>query len=230
MHKHRPDIGQHLLDLALVHPSERKAVLRRHLEEMRPDIVAFSWRNMQSFGPHPEDDALDVVMNFDHARNPWRRIKAAKDAVRIIYDYAANRLNNFAYMRLVRRLLPESRIVVGGTAVSIFGKEVAEKCPPDSMGVVGEGEDTMLSIVNGEQERTLCGLMSCASRIRQTVLLPACARRGCPAASAPSETNRASAAIDHNSAARPWSLGLVQAMLTTQAFASSVISGSWGRW
>jgi len=152
VHKHRPDIEQHLLDLALVAPDERKRVLRRHLEDMRPDIVAFSWRNMQSFGPHPEDDALDVVMNFDHARNPWRRLKAAKDAVRIIYDYAANRLNNFAYMRLVRRLLPDSRIVVGGTAVSIFGKEVAEKCPPNSMVVVGEGEDTMLSVVNGEIE------------------------------------------------------------------------------
>lgn len=152
VHKHRPDLAQHLLDLALVAPAERKRVLREHLERMHPDIVAFSWRNMQSFGPHPEDDALDVVMNFDHAKSPWRRIKAAKDAVRIIYDYAANRLNNFAYMRLVRGLLPESRIVVGGTAVSIFGKQVAEKCPPNSMVVVGEGEDTMLSIVNDAAE------------------------------------------------------------------------------
>lgn len=152
VHKHRPDIRQHLLDLALVAPADRKRALREQIEAMRPDMVAFSWRNMQSFGPHPEDDALDVVMNFDHARNPLRRIKAAKDAIRIIYDYAANRLNNFAYMRLVRRMLPDARIVVGGTAVSIFGKEVAEKCPPNTMVVVGEGEDTMLSIVNDDAE------------------------------------------------------------------------------
>ena len=37
------------------------------------------------------------------------------------------------------KLLPEAGIVVGGTAVSIFGKYVAEKCPPDSIVVVGEG-------------------------------------------------------------------------------------------
>lgn len=149
VHKHRPEIDQHLLDLALVAPADRRRVLEARIQAMRPDVVAFSWRNMQSFGPHPEDDALDVVMNFDHARNPLRRLKAAKDAIRIIYDYTASRLNNFAYFRLARRLLPEARIVVGGTAVSIFGQYVIEKCPTDTVVVVGEGEDSMLSIVDG---------------------------------------------------------------------------------
>lgn len=152
VHKHRPEVEQQLLDLALVPKAQRKEVLRERIAALRPDVVAFSWRNMQSFGPHPEDDALDVVMNFDHARNPWRRLKAAKDAIRIIYDYAASRFDNFGYMKLARRLLPEAQIVVGGTAVSIFGKYVAERCPVGSTVVVGEGEDTMLSIVEGAAE------------------------------------------------------------------------------
>jgi len=149
IHKQRPGIDQHLLDLAVVAPAMRRRVLTERIETLRPDIVAFSWRNMQSFGPHPEDDALDVVMNFDHSPNWWRRIKAAKDAFRIIGDYVGSRLRNFGYMRLVRRLLPDSRIVVGGTAVSIFGQYVAAQCPPDTVVVIGEGEDTMLSIVEG---------------------------------------------------------------------------------
>jgi radical SAM superfamily enzyme YgiQ (UPF0313 family) len=152
IHKRRPEIGQHLLDLALVPRAERQRVLTEHLETMRPDVVAFSWRNMQSFGPHPEDDALDVVMNFDHSPSLWRKLKAAKDAVRIIGDYVGSRLRNFAYMKLVRRLLPDSRIVVGGTAVSIFGRYVAAKCPKNTVVVVGEGEDTMLSVVDGFRE------------------------------------------------------------------------------
>ncbi|NWG85989.1 MAG: radical SAM protein [Hydrogenophilaceae bacterium] len=152
VHKHRPEVDQHLLDLALVPPKRRQQVLRERIAAMQPDVVAFSWRNMQSFGPHPEDDALDVVMNFDHAKNPWRRIKAAKDAIRIIYEYASSRFDNFGYMKLARRLLPGSQIVVGGTAVSIFGKYVAERCPAGTTVVVGEGEDTMLSIVEGAAE------------------------------------------------------------------------------
>jgi radical SAM superfamily enzyme YgiQ (UPF0313 family) len=149
VHKHRPHIDQHLLDLAVVPEGERQRVLRARIESMHPDIVAFSWRNMQSFGPHPEDDALDVVMNFDHSPNPLKRLRAAKDAFRIIYDYTANRVHNFGYMKMVRKLLPESRIVVGGTAVSIFGQYVAEKVPENTVVVVGEGEDAMLSIVDG---------------------------------------------------------------------------------
>ena len=149
IHKQRPEIHQHLLDLALVPPAERRRVLKQRLAAMKPDVVAFSWRNMQSFGPHPEDDALDVVMNFDHSRKLWRRIKATKNSLRIISDYVLSRLRNFGYMKLVRRQLPDARIVVGGTAVSIFGKYVADKCPNDTVVVIGEGEDAMLSIVDG---------------------------------------------------------------------------------
>jgi radical SAM superfamily enzyme YgiQ (UPF0313 family) len=149
VHKQRPHIRQEMLDLALVPSGEQQSVLRQRILEMKPDVVAFSWRNMQTFGPHPENDALDVVMNFDHSPNPLRRIKAAWDAVGIIWDYAAARFRNFAFMRMVRRLLPESRIVVGGTAVSIFGKYVARKCPSDTVVVVGEGEEAMLAVVDG---------------------------------------------------------------------------------
>ena len=153
IHKQRPDIEQNLLDLALVEPRRRRAVLRERVQALRPDVVAFSWRNMQSFGPHPEDDALDVVMNFDHSPQLGRRLKAAKDAVSIIYEYSMNRVRNFGFMHLVRRMLPDTRIVVGGTAVSIFGQYVAQKCPRDTVVVVGEGEDAMLSIIDGFEQR-----------------------------------------------------------------------------
>lgn len=149
IHKQRPDVHQELLDMALVPPNRRMAVLRQRIEALKPDVVAFSWRNMQTFGPHPENDALDVVMNFDHSPNPMRRIKAAWDAVGIIWDYAASRWRNFGYMRLVRKLMPGTRIVVGGTAVSIFGKYIAQKCPTDTVVVVGEGEEAMLAVVDG---------------------------------------------------------------------------------
>ena len=151
IHKQRPDIKQEILDLAVIDPAQRKQAIKTHIKSLQPDIVAFSWRNMQSFGPHPEDDALDVVMNYDHSPNPWRRIKAAFSAIRIIYDYSASRMRNFGFMHMVRKMLPDTRIVVGGTAVSIFGKYVAKKCPTNSIVVVGEGEAAMLSIINGEK-------------------------------------------------------------------------------
>ncbi len=149
IHKRRPAVRQEILDLALVPPRERRAAMVSRIEALRPDVVAFSWRNMQTFGPHPENDALDIVMNFDHSPNLWRRARAAWQALGVIWNYAASRMRNFAYMRLARRLLPEARLAVGGTAVSIFGKYIAEKCPTDTVVVIGEGEDAMLAVVDG---------------------------------------------------------------------------------
>ncbi len=149
VHKHRPDIRQEILDMALIPPDRRAVALEERIERLKPEVVAFSWRNMQTFGPHPENDALDVVMNYDYSPNIYRKTKAIKDALSIIWDYASSRINNFRFMRAVRRRVPDSHIVVGGTAVSIFAKYVIEKCPNRTTVVVGEGEDAMLSIVNG---------------------------------------------------------------------------------
>jgi radical SAM superfamily enzyme YgiQ (UPF0313 family) len=149
IHKQRPDVDQEILDLALIASADRRGALTERLRALQPDVVAFSWRNMQSFGPHPEDDALDVVMNFDHARRWYRRLTASVSAMRIIYDYVSSRLRNFGYFKLARKLLPDARVVVGGTAVSIFAKQVAAKCPTDTVVVVGEGEDAMLAVVDG---------------------------------------------------------------------------------
>ncbi|VAW66945.1 hypothetical protein MNBD_GAMMA09-1429 [hydrothermal vent metagenome] len=151
IHKQRAGVEQNILDLALIEKSRQREVLKQRLLELKPDVVAFSWRNMQTFGPHPENDALDVVMNYDHSPNLWRKVKAAKDAIGIIYDYGRSRINNFRFLSLVRKLLPDSRIVVGGTAVSIFAKYITKKCPTNTVVVVGEGEPAMLSIVDGEE-------------------------------------------------------------------------------
>ncbi len=150
IHKQRPEVRQNILDLALVHKSRYREVLKERLLELRPDVVAFSWRNMQTFGPHPENDALDVVMNYDHSPRLGRRLKAAGDAISIIHDYARARIDNFRFLKMVRKLLPGTRIVVGGTAVSIFGKYIAEQCPANTVVVVGEGEPAMLSVVDGK--------------------------------------------------------------------------------
>ena len=148
IHKERPDIKQTILDLALVEKSQRLATLKQYLLEHKPDAVAFSWRNMQTFGPHPENDALDVVMKYDHSPKLQHRFKAALNAISIIYDYSTTRLSNFGFMKTVRKLLPDTRIIVGGTAVSIFGDYIIDKCPADTVVVIGEGEEAMLSIVD----------------------------------------------------------------------------------
>ena len=168
IHKQRPEIKQEILDLALIPSKQRKQILKQRIQQLKPDVVAFSWRNMQSFGPHPEDDALDVVMNFDHSPHPLRRLKAAFNAFGIIFDYSYSRIRNFAFMKMTRKLLPEARIVVGGTAVSIFGKYVAKKCPINSTVVIGEGDGNYALSVPADA-KTLT--VSCVSIIAKAILI-----------------------------------------------------------
>lgn len=149
IHKKQPDINQEILDLALVEPNQRKKVFVEKLLEFKPDFVAFSWRNMQTFGPHPENDALDIVLAYDHSPSILSKFKAAKKATSIIYDYIYQRRQNLNFINLAARILPNSRIIVGGTAVSIFASYIAKYCPKNSTVVVGEGEDAILSIVDG---------------------------------------------------------------------------------
>ncbi len=149
VHKHAPHVHQEILDLALIPKSQRGSVLADRLLASRPDIVAFSWRNMQAFGPHPEDDALDIVMKYDYSERWLDKVLAARDALSIIGEYATSRVNNIRFVKQARRLLPQSRVVVGGTAVSVFARFIAARCPKDTFVVVGEGEDAMLSLVDG---------------------------------------------------------------------------------
>jgi radical SAM superfamily enzyme YgiQ (UPF0313 family) len=149
IHKERPNVEQRILDLALIPAGQRQEALCQAIDAIQPDVVAFSWRNMQTFGPHPENDALDVVMNYDHSPHLLRKLKAAFDALRIIRDYALSRMRNFGYMRLARQRLPHARLVVGGPAVSIFARHIARHCPSNTVVAVGEGEQTLLAVVDG---------------------------------------------------------------------------------
>lgn len=52
-----------------------------------------------------------------------------------------------ATVRLVRRLLPQARIVVGGTAFSLFPKRLMQELPEIDYGIVGEAEETLPALL-----------------------------------------------------------------------------------
>ena len=77
IHKRHPDITQQILDLSLIPLSDRSRAVRERAEQMRPDLVCFSWRDIQIFSPHEGDASLEQAFNFYYSSNPLTKLKAS---------------------------------------------------------------------------------------------------------------------------------------------------------
>ena len=64
VHRRHPEIRQRILDLSQVPPSERAKAVRETAEAVRPDLVCFSWRDIQIFSPH--EDRKSTRLNSSH--------------------------------------------------------------------------------------------------------------------------------------------------------------------
>jgi putative variant cofactor biosynthesis B12-binding/radical SAM domain protein 1 len=87
--------------------------LKKLMEDRRPDIVAFSLRNIDPLAGH--------LVSY---------LSSLKTAA-----------------ALVRRFLPDSRIMVGGPAFSLFGARLMEAVSEIDFGLVGEGEGAFPGII-----------------------------------------------------------------------------------
>src|SRR5688500_8139535 len=77
IHKRHPDITQQILDLSLIPLKNRSRAIRETAEQMRPDLVCFSWRDIQIFSPHEGDASLEQAFNFYYSSNPLTKLKAS---------------------------------------------------------------------------------------------------------------------------------------------------------
>lgn len=90
--------------------------LKKQIEDRRPDIVAFSLRNIDPLAGH-------------------------------LVSYLSSLQTAAA---LVRKVLPDSRILVGGPAFSLFGFRLMEAVSEIDYGLVGEGEMAFPEIIGSD--------------------------------------------------------------------------------
>jgi len=150
IHRRRPDVRQNILDLSLYPVGERAHVLRTTVSSFQPELVCFSWRDIQIFSPHEGDASLEHAFNFYYASNPLKRIAASFQGLRNLYRYYADIQNNVSYPWLVKKEFPSVRIMIGGGAFTAFADQLIEKLPQGTIGILGEGEDAVLKVLNNE--------------------------------------------------------------------------------
>jgi radical SAM superfamily enzyme YgiQ (UPF0313 family) len=150
IHRRRPDVRQHVLDLSLYPLGERAKALRATVSSFQPELVCFSWRDIQIFSPHEGDATLEHAFNFYYASNPLKRIVASFQGLRNLYRYYTDIQNNVSYPWLVKKAFPSAQIMIGGGAFTAFADQLIEKLPQGTIGILGEGEDAILKVLNHE--------------------------------------------------------------------------------
>src|SRR5919109_1695588 len=116
IHRRRPDVRQRILDLSLYPQARRARALRETVLSFAPDLVCFSWRDIQIFSPHEGDASLEHAFNFYYASNPLKRIVASVEGLKQLYRYYSGIRANLSYPWLIRKEFPRTRIMIGGGA------------------------------------------------------------------------------------------------------------------
>ncbi len=156
IHRRKPEVRQRILDLSLFPVPQRSQAIRDAAADFKPDLVCFSWRDIQIFSPHEGDSSLEHAFNFYFASNPLKRIAASFAGVKQLYRYYSHIYTILSYPWLVRKEFPKAQIMIGGGAFTAFADQLIEKLPDGTIGLLGEGEDAILKVIEGrsiEDER-----------------------------------------------------------------------------
>jgi len=156
IHRRKPDVRQQILDLSLYPVSQRSQAIRDAATAFRPDLVCFSWRDIQIFSPHEGDSSLEHAFNFYFASNPLKRVVASIEGVKQLYRYYRHIYTILSYPWLIRKEFPKAQIMIGGGAFTAFADQLIDKMPEGTLGLLGEGEDAILKLIEGrsiEDER-----------------------------------------------------------------------------
>jgi radical SAM superfamily enzyme YgiQ (UPF0313 family) len=156
IHRRKPDVRQRILDLSLFPDNQRSSAVRDAATEFKPDLVCFSWRDIQIFSPHEGDSSLEHAFNFYFASNPLKRVVASFAGVKQLYRYYSHIRAALSYPWLIAKEFPKAQIMIGGGAFTAFADQLIEKLPEGTIGILGEGEDAILKVIEGQslsQER-----------------------------------------------------------------------------
>lgn len=149
IHTRRPHIRQQILDLSVIDKRKRLKAIFETVETFRPDIIAFSWRDIQIYAPHEGDDSLEIAFNFYYSPRIYRKLMAGIKGLSMVFTYESSIREKFYLLKKTINGFPEKTIVIGGGAFSVFSKEIISRLPEGVIGVTGEGEDAILSLIDG---------------------------------------------------------------------------------
>ena len=159
IHKCLPHVEQRIFDLGTVPPLDFKPALDRCIDDFQPDLLVFSWRDIQIYAPvgGRGGNPLQHAFELYYGKNPWTKLRGAFGGLRVFIAYYAELWRNSGLIRRglkrAQRYRSEAQTVVGGGAVSVFYEQLGTQLPKGSIVSVGEGEVLLEKLLTGQEFR-----------------------------------------------------------------------------
>lgn len=159
LRKQFPTVEQRIFDLGTVPPLDFAAALDACIDQFRPTLLVFSWRDIQIYAPvgGRGGNPLQYAFEFFYAGNPLTRLRGALGGLRVTTAYYTELWRNLGLikrgLRRAQKYHPTARAVVGGGAVSVFYKQLGKSLPPGTIVSVGEGEVLLEKLLRGQEFR-----------------------------------------------------------------------------
>ncbi|MCY7323772.1 MAG: B12-binding domain-containing radical SAM protein [Phormidesmis sp. CAN_BIN36] len=156
VHKQFPNVDQKILDLGTVPPLDFNAALDDCVDEFKPTLLVFSWRDIQIYAPVDGrgGNPLQHTFEFFYSLNPLVKARGAVGLLRIASGYYGELWRNVGLIKRgvsrAKQHNPDARVVVGGGAVSVFYEQIGKSLPKGSIISVGEGESLLEKMIRGQ--------------------------------------------------------------------------------
>ncbi|EKQ68671.1 Fe-S oxidoreductase [Leptolyngbyaceae cyanobacterium JSC-12] len=156
VHKVFPHIDQRIFDLGAVPPLDYASALDACIDEFRPTLLVFSWRDIQIYAPvgGRGGNPLQYTFEFFYSLNLFLKLRGALGLVRIATGYYGELWRNLGLIKRgtkrAQRYVPQARVIVGGGAVSVFYEQLSKSLPKGAIVSVGEGEVLLERVLRGE--------------------------------------------------------------------------------
>lgn len=156
IHKAIPQAAQRIFDMGTVPPLDFASALDQRIDDFRPTVLVFSWRDIQIYAPvgGRGGNPLQNAFEFYYGRNPLTKLRGAFGGLRVTTAYYGELWRNLGLirrgLRRARRYVPDVRAVVGGGAVSVFYEQMCDRLPQGTVVSVGEGELLIEKLLKGQ--------------------------------------------------------------------------------
>ena len=156
IHKCFPTIEQQFIDLAIVPANKISKYLKRKIDQFRPHLIIFSWRDIQIYAPVDGRSGNPLQNSFEvfYSKNILKKIRGAWGGLKLITSHyqEINRNTSLVKMGLSRaqKYNKSVKVILGGGAVSVFYEQLGKLLPKGTVISIGEGENLIEKIIKGD--------------------------------------------------------------------------------